>query len=317
MFKENAYRYFGTEKGKEEKKKNLRSSEDSYGRPSPSQATLRQPSDTAKQRKGRKKKKKLAIQWRIVRSKACPCTEKEREQSCSSNTREREKDPRLAIVHSLARLRPSDSKHGKKLLGFMKAVMRKWPSAIEKPDNSGWTPLHIAAFMGNEKFVKLLLEVALEMDPPKSNIAYSKDNEGSSALHIAAREGNVKVMKELINKCPDICEMLNNMGWNALHVAAESGKSAAITFFLERPECKGLINEQDTEGNTPMHLAAYEGHFQIASQLGRENDVDLYSTNNDGLTTMDNALLKEKLCFRLKVHPFNLALLNHILLHNL
>nr|POF20535.1 ankyrin repeat and protein kinase domain-containing protein 1 [Quercus suber] len=147
----------------------------------------------------------------------------------------------------------------------MKAVMRKWPSAIEKPDKSGWTPLHIAAFMGNEKFVKLLLEVALEMDPPKSNITYSKNNEGSSALHIAAREGNVKVMKELINICPDIYELLDNMGRNALYVAAESGKSAAITFFLERPECKGLNNEQDTEGNAPMHLAAYEGHFEIVS----------------------------------------------------
>ncbi|KAL0006218.1 hypothetical protein SO802_013779 [Lithocarpus litseifolius] len=183
--------------------------------------------------------------------------------------------------------------------GFMKKVMRKWPSAIEKPDNCGRTPLHIAAFMGNKKFVKLLLEMALEMDPPKSNIAYLKDNEGSSALHIAAREGNVKVMKELINKCPDIYEMLDNMGRNALHVAAESGKSAAITFFLERPECKCLINEQDIEGNTPMHLAADEGHFEIASQLGRGNDVDLNSTNNDGLTTMDNVLLQEKLCFRL------------------
>ncbi|KAF3947067.1 hypothetical protein CMV_026748 [Castanea mollissima] len=186
--------------------------------------------------------------------------------------------------------------------GFMKKVMRKWPSAIEKPNTSGWTPLHIAAFMGNKKFVKLLLEVALEMDPPKSNIAYSKDEEGSSALHIAAREGNVKVMKELINKCPDMYEMLDNMGRNALHVAAESGKSAAITFFLERPEYKMstlLINEQDTKGNTPMHLAADEGHFEIASQLGREDDVDLNSTNNDGFTTMDNVLLQDKLSFLL------------------
>ena len=194
----------------------------------------------------------------------------------------------------------------------MKAVMRKCPSAIKKPDNSGRTPLEIAALMGNEKFVKLLLEMN-----PESDIAYSKDNEGSSALHIAAREGNVKVMKELINKCPDIYELLDNMGRNALHVAAESGKSEAVKFFLERPECKGLINEQDTEGNTPMHLAAYEGRFEIASQLGRENDVDLNSTNNDGLTTMDNVLFQEMLGFRLTVHPFNLALLNDLLLHNL
>ena len=36
--------------------------------------------------------------------------------------REREKDPRPAIIHSLARLRPSDSRHRKKLLGHEPAT---------------------------------------------------------------------------------------------------------------------------------------------------------------------------------------------------
>ena len=57
----------------EKKKKNLRSSGESYCRPSPSPARLRKPIDTVIQRKGRRKKKKgLAIQWRIVRSNVRP-----------------------------------------------------------------------------------------------------------------------------------------------------------------------------------------------------------------------------------------------------
>ena len=48
--KENAYRYCSTEEGKK-----LWSSEDSYGRPSPSHARLRQSSHIVMQRNGRKK----------------------------------------------------------------------------------------------------------------------------------------------------------------------------------------------------------------------------------------------------------------------
>ena len=58
----------------EKKKKNLRSSGESYCRPSPSSARLRQPIGTVIQRKGRRKKKKkrLEIQWRIMRSNVRP-----------------------------------------------------------------------------------------------------------------------------------------------------------------------------------------------------------------------------------------------------
>ena len=46
----------------EKKKKNLRSSGESYCQPSPSPARLRKPIDTVIQRKGRRKKKKKGLQ---------------------------------------------------------------------------------------------------------------------------------------------------------------------------------------------------------------------------------------------------------------
>ena len=59
--------------------------------------------------------------------------------------------------------------------------MEKWPSTIEQRDNSGWTPLHIAAHLGNVEFVKLVLEKG-------NSPAYVRNNEGLSALHIVAKE---------------------------------------------------------------------------------------------------------------------------------
>ena len=87
----------------------------------------------------------------------------------------------------------------------------------------------IAAHMGNQKFVKLLLEKG-------NSPAYLRNTEGLSAFHIAAKESNHAVMEELVEACPDIYELLDNRGRTALHVAAQSGKYEAFSFFLGRPD---------------------------------------------------------------------------------
>ena len=151
--------------------------------------------------------------------------------------------------------------------------------------------------MGNVKLFKLFLENG-------TSPAYVKDKEILSAFHIAAKEDNVLVMKELITACTDIYELLDNRGRNALHVAAESGMWEAVQFFVERPELKGLINEQDEEGNTPMHLAAIEGYYKVLLKMAACRDVDTNATNVEGLTAMDQNWLGVELRIDLKVCLF-------------
>ena len=179
--------------------------------------------------------------------------------------------------------------------------MKKCPYTIKQEDVSGWTPLHMAAHMGNKAFVKLLLE-------NDNSCAYLKNKAGLSALHIAAKKGNVNVMKELTTVCPDIYELLNKRDQSALHVAAESGERLAVEFFLKRPEFNGLINDQDVDGNTPMHLAAINGHYGIVSQMARCRGVNANAMNSKGSTTMD-IILSGKLHFQLKVCLYCPALL--------
>ena len=190
-------------------------------------------------------------------------------------------------------------------------MVEKWPSAIEEGDDSGWTPLHIAAHLGNEKFVKLLLE-------KDNSPAYVRNKEGLSALHIAAKEDNDHVISELMKACPDIYELLDNKGRNALHAAAESRWYAAFDFFYGRPEFEGLINQQDKDRNTPTNLAAINGRIYLNYEFRKGRRVAFNATNKEGFTTMDNILLIEKLGSRLTVSPFCPALLNVVvLLHNL
>ena len=101
----------------------------------------------------------------------------------------------------------------------MKEVREKCPSTIEQGDDSGWTPLHIAAHMGNQEFVKLLLEKG-------SSPTYLRNKEGLFAFHIAAKGGNHAVMED----GPDIYKLLDNRGRTALHVAAESGTYKSFSF---------------------------------------------------------------------------------------
>ena len=181
---------------------------------------------------------------------------------------------------------------------------------IGQRDRSGWTPLHIAAHLGNVDFVALLLDVDKLQ-------AYERNNEGLSAFHIAAKEGNCDVMSTLMESCPDIYELLDNRGRNALHTAAESGCWTTIYFLGHMNVFGDLVDEQDNEGNTPSHLAAFKGDASMAEKLGRGGEIVLNATNKEGFTTMDNVLLTSKLHSQGVVCPLCLALLNAIRPHNL
>ena len=145
--------------------------------------------------------------------------------------------------------------------------------------------------MGNNEFVKLFLKNG-------NSAAYVRNKEGLSALHIAVKETSLRgfmVMFELLKACPDMCELLDKKGQNALHAAIESGGWTAIGFFRKRPEFEGLINEKDKEGNMPMHLVAINGDILTTSQLAEVRGVVLNAINREGYTPLEKVLLREKL----------------------
>ena len=193
-------------------------------------------------------------------------------------------------------------------------MLEKFPDASLEADDSGWIPLHYAAHFGNVDVVELFLQ-------KNNSIAYKKDNEGMCALHISAREGNVGVMRAIIKKCPDTCELLDNKHRTALHLAVEGGRINAVKLFLETVAFQDLINEQDKNGNTPLHLASmdlddipleyiwldYLGRarsyerYEILKFLAHARRIDKWARNEKGMTTVDIIQSNNQLSMKFKV----------------
>ncbi|XP_031105187.1 uncharacterized protein LOC116010064 [Ipomoea triloba] len=151
-----------------------------------------------------------------------------------------------AIIHSEP---PKDS---------TKLLLEKEASLCEVGDDWGWTPLHYAVRLNNEKAVEQILQV-------KSSAAYipagGKEGEWTTALHIAVSEDSVVLFKQILQHCPLCWEMVDSKGRNILHEAILNDARKAIKFILNSPKMDHLVDERDEDGNTPLHLVAASNNY--------------------------------------------------------
>ncbi|XP_072951009.1 protein ACCELERATED CELL DEATH 6-like [Typha angustifolia] len=173
--------------------------------------------------------------------------------------------------------------HAAALFGNLEIAdkLLKWKQILAKiADKLGSTPLHYAASTGNDKMVKLLLD-------HDTCLAYISDLDGLFPVHIAARWGVVAVINVFIEKCPNLDELLNNEGRNLLHIAVEHEKIELVKNVCRKSELVKLMNGEDYEWNTPLHLAVRKGDEKTVSLLVGNKRVCLNIMNKDGLTPLD------------------------------
>ena len=149
------------------------------------------------------------------------------------------------------------------------------------------TPLFYAASIDYLDGVEILLK-----KPTKCGAYDMRDTDGYYPIHIASRKGHIKVIKKFLDKYPDMIELLNEEGQNILHLAAMYGKAKVVDHMLKRHDLKVemLINNEDKNGNTPLHMAAMKGHPMVVSILTWYKRVDLKALNKEGKRALDIAL---------------------------
>ncbi|VAH99028.1 unnamed protein product [Triticum turgidum subsp. durum] len=153
------------------------------------------------------------------------------------------------------------------------------PSLVSQVDDTGSTPLHFASPTGDH------LSVAV---PPC--VVRMRDSGGLSALHVAAGMGHDHVAEALIKACPDAAELRDDRGGTFLHAAARGGHLKVVRLAIKKRTLRGLLNAQDGDGNTPLHLAVAAGEPAIAEALMGKGKVRDDVMNNDGQKPLDLAV---------------------------
>lgn len=164
-----------------------------------------------------------------------------------------------------------------------------------------WTPLCIAAFLGLEENVSILVRHNVNLE--------TMDRVGKTALILAIEQGHLTVIKLLIKhgaafvRCgsyvplfvaaskghvPVIEEILqagvplnltDSKQWNMLHYAAMNGQAGTVRYLMSK-QCPVL---KSSNGVTPAFLAATYGHLsvlQVFSEVNRGGNL-VRTSNSD------------------------------------
>lgn len=172
-------------------------------------------------------------------------------------------------------------------LAMVKYLIEKVGCDLNVTEKELKSPLNIAAFYGNLDVVRYLIEdqnlnprfqdtlgrTSLHYACLKDNslliVKYlveehgcnpsEKDNQKNSPLCVAASSGSLDILKYLIEGKACSTDLYDR---TLLHVACESfANLAVVKYLIEERDCDP--NAKDTEGNTPLNVAAFSGCLEI------------------------------------------------------
>ncbi|KAL3714934.1 hypothetical protein ACJRO7_006785 [Eucalyptus globulus] len=166
--------------------------------------------------------------------------------------------------------------------------------------------LYLAAKEGDvDKFIK-----ALEDHCAKEGVSLGVTLEqlspsGNTLLHAMA--GSDDSLRAVINFVPDhLISRVNSNGETPLHIAARAGKTGAVELLLSRTNPR----VRDSSGNSPLHEAVRNCHYEVIRQLTSKDPNPLFLQNRErkspwcvAVETGDLKVLKLLLELLLEVLP--------------
>ena len=177
-------------------------------------------------------------------------------------------------------------------------------SVASLPCPSGTNETEVTAL--DENHISVMKQL-MEMDALRG-----RDSNGRTALHIAALKDNLTAVRSLLDREDGFADVRHRdyHGQNPIHVAAKEGHDDIVAdlvmhcymFASMRPPSAGSgrrrrsfsVNQQDLDGNTPLHLAAESGHVDVIRALERTAEssmLDLGIENSNGWTPLQVAAL--------------------------
>ncbi|KAF8749909.1 hypothetical protein HU200_012522 [Digitaria exilis] len=175
----------------------------------------------------------------------------------------------------------------------MTELLLEWNEQLTKQqDEHGNTPLHYALSQG--KAIATLLNIT---DPPleltrqlleaDAQSAFQPDRKGSFPIHIAASAGRLSAVIALVTMFPGCSGLRGSDGRTFVHIAAKKKRYSIVAYACQTPVLSTILNKQDIEGNTALHLAVEVGDWWIFARLFVNKQVDLDLPNNKKYTPLE------------------------------
>ncbi|RVW62327.1 Protein accelerated cell death 6 [Vitis vinifera] len=172
-----------------------------------------------------------------------------------------------------------------------KTILEWKPDLTKEVDKNGWSPLHYAAERGcDPEIVRLLLEKS------EKSVAYLRSKDGKkTALHIASFHHHTKIVEKILSHSPGCREQVDDKGNNIFHFAmmkeGDDDFNPSSYFFNYWLRSRGLVNEKNAQGNTPIHLLSLNQILDFRFVWNYKVDKKAY--NNEDLTAYD-IILRDK-----------------------
>lgn len=136
-------------------------------------------------------------------------------------------------------------------------LLQQRPALANAWSGDGFTPLHFAAFFGQDSAARILLANHADVS------AFSKNEMKVTPLHSAAAGRHGAMVRALLENGAPV-NAKQQQGWTALHAAAQNGDQSMVDLLLKYG---ANPNARNDDGVTPEQLAHAKGHSEIAERL--------------------------------------------------
>uniref|UniRef100_M8BDC4 Uncharacterized protein n=1 Tax=Aegilops tauschii TaxID=37682 RepID=M8BDC4_AEGTA len=189
-------------------------------------------------------------------------------------------------VHDIVTMYVLKSKSQTPLVDLTEMLL-EWNKALTiQQDENGSTPLHLVASVLGQSDRRTIRALLLEANP---DALYQPDNNGLFPIHVAASVDATLVIRDFLKKSSRCAGLRNARGRTFLHIAVDKMHIHTVGSACRNRSLSWILNMQDNDGNTALHLAIQRGGLTMFCALFGNRQVSLNLTNEKGETALDIA----------------------------
>ncbi|XP_073137928.1 uncharacterized protein [Henckelia pumila] len=162
---------------------------------------------------------------------------------------------------------------------IVREILKACPDLAWKKNSQGCTPLHLSCIKGH-------LQITREFLHLDSDLCSLQDIQGRTPLHWAVIRGRMNVIDDILSFNLEFAQMTTHTGESILHLGVKNNQYEVVKYLTETLSMSRLLNLQDSDGNTVLHLATAGKLTAMVTHLLKIG-VDVNAVNGKGYTALD------------------------------